>query len=61
MKQSQEIYVIDTDVKVDMMNPERNIYLIPLERKFKCVQGGESGKVIYRQITRYFKDIKEID
>lgn len=49
MKQPQEIYVIDTDVKVDMMNPERNIYLIPLERKFKCIQGGEGGKVIYRR------------
>ena len=39
-----------------MMNPERNIYLIPLERKFKCIQGGEGGKVIYRQVTRYFKE-----
>lgn len=56
MKQPQEIYVIDPDVKVDMMNPERNIYIIPLERKFKQIQGGDGGKVIYRQVTRYFKE-----
>lgn len=55
-KQPQEIYVVNVDVKVDMMNPEKNVFLIPLERKFKCIQGGEGGKVIYRQVTRYFKE-----
>ncbi len=58
MKQPQEIYVVDVDVKVDMINPERNAFLIPLERKFKCIQGGEGNKVIYRQVTRYFKEMK---
>lgn len=56
MKQPQEIYVVDADVKVDMMNPERNVFLIPLERKFKCIQSDEGDKIIYRQVTIYFKE-----
>ena len=59
MKQPQEIYVVNPEVKVDMMNPARNIFLIPLERKFKCIQGGEDDKIIYQQVTKYFKDIKQ--
>ena len=59
MKQPQEIYVVNADVKVDMMNPVRNVFSIPLERKFKCIQGGEDGKVIYQQVTRYFKEIEK--
>lgn len=58
MKQPQEIYIVEPDVKVDIMNSERNVFLIPLERKFKCIQGGEGGKVIYRQVTIYFKEIE---
>lgn len=53
---TQEIYVVNADVKIDMMNPERNVFLIPLERKFKCIQGGEGGKIIYQQVTKYFKE-----
>lgn len=56
MKQPQEVYVVDADVKVDMINPVRNVFAIPLERKFKCIQGGDGDKVIYRQVTKYFKE-----
>ena len=56
MKQLQEIYVVDAGVKADMINPERNVFAIPLERKFKCIQDDDGGKVIYRQVTKYFKE-----
>jgi len=59
MKQPQEIYVVDADVRVDMMNPATNVFLIPLERRFKCIQRGEGGKVIHRQYTKYFMKVDE--
>ena len=56
MIQPKEIYVINPNVKMDMMNPVANIFAIPVEHKFKCIQSRESGKVIYTQITKYFKE-----
>ena len=57
MKQTQEFYVVDPNTRVDIMNPVRNIFLIPLGHKFKVIQCEEGGKVIYKQVTRYFREV----
>lgn len=59
MKQRpQELYIVHEDVKVDMMNPVSNVFLLPVAHKFECIQSGEDGKVVYRQVTKYFKEIE---